>query len=129
MRPNVYIIVKRTNPLSNTGQAYAVANPDWSGDWERRYFPGCNPECVQAYSVDGIATYGNTPEESVSFNEYLVSSQGAGFTLFIDPEMTPRQTEAAKADLRHRFDVVTTHIFHITKWKEPEPDTTLATTT
>lgn len=118
--PRVHIIVHRTGEFTNQGKAIAVANANWDGEWTKRYFPNAKPSLVQAFRIDGSAQYGPNDTDAFFFNEELVSSQGVGIMLFIEPGATDEQIERAKSKLRGQRDVVRFYVFRITEWIEPD---------
>lgn len=109
-----YVLVNRDTPFVNKGTAMVVQNPDFSGDWQSRYF-GENADWhrVQAFSIDGVSPC--TPDgPSLFYNEELVSRDGMSYLLFVEPDTPPELVRQAKHYIRMQHDVVQLITFRIT---------------
>ena len=102
MLNNIYIVVHKPNINYQHGQAIMVANPDHSikdrpccvfSRWPQTFFPDKDPEKVRAYRIDGILA------EKIWYTEFLYSSQGPDFQLFISPGTDNKIVEQAKLDV------------------------------
>ena len=110
MLNNIYIVVHKPNINYQHGQATMVANPNHSDkDWPQTFFPDKDPEKVRAYRIDGILA------EKIWYTEFLYSSQGPDFQLFISPGTDEKVVEQAKKEAKER-DAIAIRCFHITAW-------------
>jgi hypothetical protein len=116
--PRVYVIFERDSDVSNSGRGVFIQNPDFDGDWEKRYLPqDVKPHRVSAVRIDGA-----TGENGLFYNEELASSQGMSFMLIVEPKDDKDKIEAAKQKLLRDRDVVRFHILRLTEvleWKDP----------
>lgn len=92
------------------GPAMRVASPDFSGDWQRRYFPGGTWRTVDAHRV-----FEETPNGMTYFWE-LSGPDGIWVMLFADPDASAKQIAESKEFLRTTQDTTGIAVFRVTEW-------------
>jgi hypothetical protein len=97
----LYVLLELEHPTARRAKrAMLHDGPNWDGDWESRYFPGCNPESVQAHRVD----FDMTPQ-GIRYYWQLSGPGGAWFLLFPEPHHSTEQAKQARNHLRNSRDV------------------------
>ncbi len=119
MGPGYYIVANMKNLTAPTAMgARFFRNPNWSGEWEKRYFPESDASLVRSWAIDGCTAETDT---QLWYHMYLASIEGAGFVMFREPGTSDDTVKAAKRELRRKYDVVRIEVIRIRKWIEPQP--------
>lgn len=114
-----YYICHTPNPCQWKGPVHIVpvGKESFTGNWKSQYFPKAKYEQIITFRVfeepiplpDGALMH---------YHWELASSQGASFTLFVEPQHTREHVHLAKEWLRKKSDVVSIYAFRVTGLKQ-----------
>ena len=105
-----YIFVQERGKTPFKARIYDGADVEFSTGWEERYMPGCQPEAVRVYHIDGA--YGGKGVW-LFYNEELASSDGVSVLLFRETKHTNDDVRAAVDDAENSNDIVYLRVMSI----------------
>lgn len=107
------IPIKRGNLIINCkNNQYVFTNTEsWDGDWKKNY---PHLKGLDYIDIFNPSIWSHDVANGLPFTYDLVSSGGI-FTLYADQDSTNEQIKMAKAEIRHKQDVVSLRVMKLTE--------------